>query len=133
MRIQPQHSSTSTKGGRWAEPGVLSIMPDVRMKVTHGTGETRINQKWAAVNTDGHETGVETFFGHGPCSPIIAISVGNNRSGQMQIRNCVIIINDDSVIHLDPGELQDFSGNVVYSRDKLPAAFQEYAEFFVDL
>jgi len=38
----------------------------------------------------------------------------------MKIHNCLTITDDDSVLSMQPDELKDFSGNVVYSKARLP-------------
>lgn len=54
----------------------------------------------------------------------------------MEIRNCLIIVADASVVHLDPGEMRAFSGNVVYALDNLPRTLggllKEHTGFWVD-
>lgn len=42
----------------------------------------------------------------------------------MQIRNCLIVMCDDSLIHLSPAEMRDFSGNIIYSQGHLPASLR---------
>ncbi len=38
----------------------------------------------------------------------------------MQIRNCIIITDDDSRIVMKPAEVGDFSGNLVLDRAQIP-------------
>lgn len=51
----------------------------------------------------------------------------------MRIHNCLIIVGSDAVLSLEPGELMDFSGNVVYRWEDLPAplvaALQDHTGF----
>ncbi len=41
----------------------------------------------------------------------------------MKIRNAIIITSDDTEISMNINEMPDFSRNVVFSRDRLPADF----------
>ena len=48
----------------------------------------------------------------------------------MQIRNAVIITEDDSPIRMSLEELSDFSGNVVFCRSQLSSDIAEFVDEF---